>query len=70
MSTSNDWGFDYGTWSVLMKMFPEADVPCFQLSLNNSSNMKEYYDLAAELDLLRARGVLIVVAVILCIICD
>ena len=33
-----------------MKMFSEADVPCFQLSLNTSGNMKEYYDLAAELD--------------------
>jgi 4,5-DOPA dioxygenase extradiol len=60
VSASNDWGFDHGTWSILVKMFPKADVPCFQLSLNKSRNMKEHYDLAAELDFLRARGVLIV----------
>jgi len=57
---NNDWGFDHGTWSVLTHAFPDADIPCFQLSLNKTRDMQWHYDLAGELSFLRKKGVLIV----------
>lgn len=56
----HEWGLDHGTWSVLVKMFPKADVPVFQLSLNYNLSPKEHYELAEELGFLRQKGVLIV----------
>lgn len=55
-----DWGLDHGTWSVLVKMFPKADVPVFQMSLDYKLSMREHYELAKELSFLRHRGVLII----------
>lgn len=55
-----DWGLDHGTWSVLVKMYPNADIPCFQLSIDHSRDMQYHYDLAKELQGLRKKGVLIV----------
>ena len=56
----HEWGLDHGTWSVLIKMFPEADVPVFQLSLDYNQNAKYHFELAQELSALRKKGVLIV----------
>lgn len=55
-----DWGLDHGTWSVLIKMFPNADIPVFQMSLDYSKSAQYHYDLAKELAVLRRKGVLIV----------
>ena len=61
-----DWGLDHGSWSVLKHLFPKADIPVFQLSLDYSFNdwhpkpMQYHYDLARELADLRSRGVLII----------
>jgi 4,5-DOPA dioxygenase extradiol len=55
-----DWGLDHGAWSVLRRMFPEADIPVVQLSLDYRKRMPEHYALAKELKALRWRGVLIV----------
>lgn len=55
-----DWGLDHGAWSVLMHMFPQADVPTFQLSLDLGRSPPAHLDLARELKPLRERGVLIV----------
>jgi 4,5-DOPA dioxygenase extradiol len=54
------WGLDHGAWSVLIRMFPKADVPVFQLSLDLSRSPSAHLDLARELKPLRERGVLIV----------
>ena len=54
------WGLDHGTWSVLCRMFPKADIPVFQLSLDFSKDAAYHYELARELDPLRNQGVLIV----------
>jgi 4,5-DOPA dioxygenase extradiol len=53
------WGLDHGAWSVLRHMYPEADVPAFQLSLDERRSLKEHLDLGREIKSLRERGVLI-----------
>lgn len=53
------WGLDHGSWSVLRHMYPKADVPAFQLSLDERRNFKEHLELGREIKMLRERGVLI-----------
>jgi 4,5-DOPA dioxygenase extradiol len=55
-----EWGLDHGAWSVLIRMFPKADIPVFQLSLDLGKPPSEHYALAQELKPLREKGVLIV----------
>ena len=55
----DEWGFDHGTWSVLKKMFPGADIPVYQLSIDYRAPIREHYDLAQELRALREKGVLV-----------
>jgi len=54
------WGLDHGTWSVLKPMFPKADIPVLQLSMDYSRAPTEHYALGQQLQALRERGVLIV----------
>lgn len=54
------WGLDHGAWSILLPMFPKADIPVFQLSIDRTKPPQWHYDLAKELKALRKRGVLIV----------
>jgi 4,5-DOPA dioxygenase extradiol len=54
-----DWGLDHGTWSVLCRMFPQADVPVVQLSLDQKMPPAAHYELGRELSGLRRKGVLI-----------
>lgn len=53
------WGIDHGTWSVLCHMFPEADIPVIQLSLDQSLSAREHFDLGRRISPLREGGVLI-----------
>lgn len=54
-----DWGLDHGCWSVLRQMFPTADVPVIQLSLDTSKSPRAHYELAGTLAHLRTTGVLV-----------
>jgi len=54
------WGLDHGTWSVLKPMFPRAQIPVMQLSMDYSRSPAEHYALGQQLQGLRKRGVLIV----------
>ena len=56
----SDWGLDHGAWSVLKPMFPDADIPVIQLSMDYSRAPHDHYALAQQLKGLRERGVLIV----------
>jgi len=58
--TSDEWGLDHGAWAVLIRMFPKADVPVYQLSLDLSRPVAAHYELARDLRALRRMGVLIV----------
>lgn len=53
------WGLDHGSWAVLKRMFPNADIPVIQLSLDVNLNAKAHYALAKALKPLRDEGVLI-----------
>jgi 4,5-DOPA dioxygenase extradiol len=55
-----EWGLDHGTWSVLRRLFPDADVPVVQLSLDRTQGAAFHYELGKELKPLRRKGVLIV----------
>ena len=55
-----EWGLDHGAWSVLKPMFPEADIPVIQLSMDYGRAPEDHYALAKQLKALRDRGVLIV----------
>jgi len=56
----HEWGLDHGTWSVLVKMFPQADVPVLQLSLDITQAPAFHLELGRRLRPLREQGVLIV----------
>ena len=54
-----NWGLDHGAWAVLCRMFPQADVPVIQLSLDKRKTPAFHYELGRELSGLRKKGVLI-----------
>ncbi|SCW72885.1 Aromatic ring-opening dioxygenase, catalytic subunit, LigB family [Sphingobium faniae] len=56
----DQWGLDHGTWSVLVHMYPQADIPALQLSINALQPLDYHLDLAASLNRLRDQGVMIV----------
>lgn len=55
----NEWGIDHGAWSVLKYMYPQADVPVVQLSLDGSKTARQHYELATQLASLRNENILI-----------
>jgi 4,5-DOPA dioxygenase extradiol len=54
-----NWGLDHGAWSVLIHMFPKADVPVLQLSINQHFSLRDHFTFSQELRSLREEGVLI-----------
>jgi 4,5-DOPA dioxygenase extradiol len=55
-----NWGLDHGCWSVMKHLYPVADVPIVQMSLDYYQSPQYHYDLAKELSSIRKKGVLII----------
>jgi 4,5-DOPA dioxygenase extradiol len=55
----NSWGIDHGTWSVLNHMYPDRDIPVFQISIDKYAPPEEHYKIGQELKSLRDEGILI-----------
>lgn len=54
------WGLDHGAWSVIIHLFPKADIPVVQLSLDRGLSPQQHFELARELAVLRTKGILII----------
>lgn len=55
----HDWGLDHGTWTIVRHMYPQANIPVLQLSIDFTKGAQYHHDLARELYALRKKGVLI-----------
>ncbi len=60
IQTDDSWGLDHGTWSVLLPMYPAADIPVYQLSLDYDQPPTYHYEIGKQLSKLRDKGVLII----------
>jgi len=60
VASDYNWGLDHGCWSILKHMFPLADIPVVQISLDNTKKPREHFDFARQLLPLREKGILII----------
>jgi len=60
VQTDDSWGLDHGTWSVLLPMYPLADIPVYQMSIDYDQPMSYHYEIGKQLNKLRDKGVLII----------
>lgn len=60
ISETTSWGLDHGAWPMLMHLFPEANIPVFQLSIDYYAEPEYHYELGKQLKSLRNKGVLII----------
>ncbi|UFH33605.1 4,5-DOPA dioxygenase extradiol [Chryseobacterium sp. C-71] len=56
----HNWGLDHGTWSVIRHMYPNADIPVIQMSIDYKKPPQYHFDLAKKLEKLREKGILII----------
>lgn len=56
----HNWGLDHGAWSVIKHLYPNADIPVIQLSIDYTKPAEYHYELAQKLQILRKRGILII----------
>jgi len=59
VETDDSWGLDHGAWSVLKRMYPKADIPVFQLTVDRDADADTHYNIGREIGALRDRGVMI-----------
>lgn len=59
IQVDNSWGLDHGSWSILCHMYPQADIPVFQLSVDKLASSADCYETGRKLGSLREQGVLI-----------
>lgn len=55
-----DWGLDHGAWSILVHLFPEANIPVIQLSIDYYKKANYHFEIGKQLERLRKKGVLII----------
>lgn len=55
-----DRNLDHGVWSILVHLFPDADIPVMQLSINSTLSMQEHFDMGRTIRILREHGVMII----------
>nr|WP_113865406.1 4,5-DOPA dioxygenase extradiol [Brenneria salicis]NMN93110.1 4,5-DOPA dioxygenase extradiol [Brenneria salicis ATCC 15712 = DSM 30166]RBP65189.1 4,5-DOPA dioxygenase extradiol [Brenneria salicis ATCC 15712 = DSM 30166]RLM31761.1 4,5-DOPA dioxygenase extradiol [Brenneria salicis ATCC 15712 = DSM 30166] len=60
VADQSQWGFDHGSWGVLIKMYPNADIPVVQLSVDGTKPAAHHYELGRKLATLRDEGFMIV----------
>lgn len=60
VNLDHDWGLDHGTWTVVRHMYPQANIPVLQLSIDYYQPAQYHYELAKELSALRKKGILII----------
>ena len=60
VSETTDWGLDHGAWPMLMHLFPDANIPVFQMSIDYYAKPDYHYQLGRQLKALRDKGVLII----------
>ena len=60
IQSDENWGLDHGTWSVLLPMYPAADIPVYQLSIVYDQSLQYHYEIGKQLSQLREKGVLII----------
>lgn len=56
----HDWGLDHGTWTVVKHMYPNADIPVLQLSIDYTKSPEQHYEIAKEIYALRKKGILVI----------
>jgi len=56
----HEWGLDHGCWSVVKRMYPDANIPVLQMSIDGTKSPEWHYNLASDLQQLRSKGVLII----------
>ncbi|TDQ09598.1 4,5-DOPA-extradiol-dioxygenase [Pedobacter metabolipauper] len=59
LGLDHDWGLDHGAWTVVRHMYPQANIPVLQLSIDYTKDAEYHYELAKEIYQLRRKGVLI-----------
>lgn len=57
---NHDWGLDHGAWSVIKHLYPEANIPVIQMSIDYSLTGQAHFDMAQKLQSLRNKGILII----------
>lgn len=60
IALDDKWGLDHGAWSVIKHLYPNAEIPVIQMSLDYSKTPRQHYELAHELSVLRKKGILVI----------
>ncbi len=59
-SLDDSWGLDHGAWSVIKHLYPKADIPVIQMSIDYTQSPAQHFELASKLQKLRDKGILII----------